>query len=124
MTTTLADLTEKEWQAQALELLGLLGWSHYFTYRSKRSPAGYPDLTCWRERVLFLELKRETGRLSAEQKRVIMGLMNASAEVYVVRPSDLETLGKVLAARWRVTGDLTEQTRREVNPDPPPQVLR
>jgi hypothetical protein len=36
------DLTEKQWQGQVIELATMFGWKHYFTYRSERSPSGYP----------------------------------------------------------------------------------
>src|SRR3954467_15050939 len=95
----LADLTEREWSLTVYELLDMLAWDRYHTYRSKKSRAGYPDETCWRERVLWLELKREGGKLSEEQQRVVRGLLAANAEIYVVRPSALDVLAKVLAYR-------------------------
>ena len=95
----LADLTEKEWQAQVIELAQTLGWKHYFTYRSKRSPAGWPDLQLVRERVLFLELKTEAGKLSHPQRQWLRALTTAGAEAYVCRPRHLPKLAAVLAVR-------------------------
>lgn len=95
----LADLTEAEWHAQVVELAGTLGYLRYHTYRSKRSPAGFPDEVLVRDRVIYLELKREKGKLSPEQRRWVTALLDAGAEIYVVRPSDLDDLALVLAHR-------------------------
>lgn len=94
-----ADMTEKEWQSQVIELATMLGFRHYFTYRSKRSPAGWPDLALVRERLVLAELKREGGRLSDSQRSWLRDLLAAGVETYVCRPSDLELLGKVLSYR-------------------------
>ena len=99
VATPLADLTEKEWQAQVVELARTLGWRHYHTYRSKRSPSGFPDLVLVRDRVVFLELKREKGKLTDDQKGWLRALEAAHAEAYVVRPRDLEALAAILACR-------------------------
>ena len=46
---------------------------------------------------MFIELKRQRGRLSAAQGRTNHQLMMAGAEVYVWKPSDWETAKAVLA---------------------------
>ena len=97
--TPLADLTEKEWSAQVYELARTLGWTRYHTYRSERSQPGFPDEVLVRDRVIFAELKRETGRLSPAQEDWIGKLKRAGAEVYVWRPSDLEEVGATLMRR-------------------------
>lgn len=97
--TGLADMTEKEWAGQVAELCRFLGWRRYHTYRSERSPAGFPDETLVRDRVVFLELKTEKGRLSAAQKDWLGALLDAGAEAYVVRPGDLDDLSKILSGR-------------------------
>jgi hypothetical protein len=97
--TTAVDMTERELTAQVVELATLLGWSRYHTWRSKHSAAGFPDETLWRDRVVFLELKTAKGKLSLDQRRVIAGLVKASAECYVIRPADIDLLAHVLTAR-------------------------
>lgn len=95
----LADLTEKDWAAQVVTLARQLGWRRYHTYRSDRSQPGFPDEVLLRERVIYLELKRETGKLSDAQKDWIGALLAAGAEAYVARPRDLEPLAEILACR-------------------------
>jgi hypothetical protein len=119
-----AALTEREWSAQVYELCHLLRYRRYHTYRSKHSPAGFPDETLVRERVVFLELKTDakTSRCSPAQKDWLRALLAAGAEAYVCRPSDWDDLAQVLRARNRVfTGPawdaherLVERTRTEV----------
>lgn len=96
----LREITEKDWQNQVLKLAATCGWSWYHTHRSERSPAGFPDLTLWgRGRIIFAELKRETGELSPKQVEVITGLRANGAEVYVWRPRDLDEVALTLNSR-------------------------
>lgn len=98
-----ANLTEKEWQKEVVLLARTLKWRHvYHTFDSRRSSHGFPDLVLVRERVVWLELKREgrrAGRLTEQQREWLLALRYAGAEAYVVRPSDLEDLATVLVAR-------------------------
>ena len=120
--TPLADVPEKLWQAQVIDLARMLGWRHQFTWRSKRSPAGWPDLVLVRERLLLLELKTETGKLSPLQREWLRALHAAGQEAYVVRPRDLDSIARVLAHHGdvRSSGEvahialaLREQTQHE-----------
>ena len=116
-------LTEKEWARQVAELARMLSWRRYHTFRSTRSTPGFPDETLVRDRVIFLELKTETGKLSDAQKDWLSALLKASAEAYVARPSDLEDLAEVLQSRGRVDNGLAARTRSELQlanapPDP------
>ena len=113
--TPLADLTEKEWAAQVVQLAQTLGFKRYHTYRSTRSAPGWPDEALVRDRLILLELKAEKGRLSDAQKDWIRALLAAGVEVYVARPSDLEDLAQVLTARWRVSNGLAARTRDAIN---------
>lgn len=59
---------EKEFQAAVVRLAESHGWRVYHTHYSRRSAAGYPDLTLVRKGVLILaELKTDKGRTSAAQ---------------------------------------------------------
>ena len=107
----LDEILEKDWQRQVVDLAEQLGYVVYHTFDSRRSTHGFPDLVLVRDRVVYLECKREnrtTSKLTAEQLRWLAKLKAAGAEVYVVRPSHLEPLAKILAAR----GDYILQTRR------------
>ena len=121
----LDDLLEKEWQQQVVQLFRQLGWTGYHTHDSRRSQPGFPDIVLVRERVLYLELKREKGALSEKQRDWIRRLADAGAEVYVVRPRHLEQLGLILTCRgvpWHGRGPaleaatrLREETRKETD---------
>lgn len=72
------------------------GWKTYHTKDSRKSKAGFPDETCWRDRVFFAELKTEDGVASAAQLTTIEELKAAGAEVYLWRPSDWAEIERVL----------------------------
>lgn len=101
------ELTEKQLTAQVIGpkkdpgLARQLGFTAYHTLRSKGSEAGYPDWTLARERVIFLELKTETGKVSDAQVHWIDVLTRAGAECYVVRPRHLQAIAWVFAKRTR-----------------------
>ncbi len=68
--TTGMKMTERELQNAVLGLAHLLGWWTYHTFDSRRSTAGFPDLTLAhpkQRRLLFVELKAGRGRLSRQQ---------------------------------------------------------
>jgi hypothetical protein len=82
-------VTEKQFMAAVIEMAQMLGWLVYHTHESRRSEAGFPDLVCVRrDRVVFIELKTEKGRLSEDQERWLAALGLAGAEVRCWRPSD------------------------------------
>lgn len=105
------DLSEKQLQGQILDLLAATGWRHrYHTYRSKKSPTGFPDEVWARERVIFAELKTTKGTVSDTQKRWLRALLDAGAEAYVLRPADVDPLTLVLTARQYPDGAWTQRT--------------
>lgn len=93
------DVSERDFKRQVLELAGFYSWLTYWTWNSIHSPPGYPDLTLCRERVIFAELKSDTGRLRYDQKRWIGALRGAGAEVHVWRPKDLQEIANILSRR-------------------------
>ena len=112
----LDELTEKQFEQQLIGskskpgIARMLGWRCYHTLRSKGSEPGYPDWTLVRDRVVFLELKREAGVVSDAQRAWIAALVRAQAEIYVVRPRHLDAITAVLRSRSRadVTAQLDE----------------
>jgi hypothetical protein len=106
----LDDVLEKEWQQQVVALLRTLGYRCYHTHDSRRSQPGFPDLVAIRDRVIYLELKREKGTLTAKQVEWLSGLAKAGAEVYVVRPRHFDHLAAALGPRgtmkWKVALDV------------------
>lgn len=89
-------LSEKAFQAQVVALARLLGWTCYHTHDSRRSTAGFPDLVLVRERVVFVELKSESGRPTAEQSRWLDLLRQAGAQAYLWRPADWPEIEEIL----------------------------
>jgi len=102
-------MSEADWQAQVVQLAGMLGWRHCHTRRSigrgrkwttATSVIGWPDLVLWHEqqqRLLFIELKATAGRLADTQREVLLSLRAAGQEVAVWRPEDLEAIQETLA---------------------------
>lgn len=96
----LRDITEKEWSTQVEGLARRLGFDGYHTFRSQRSPAGWPDWAFFKKnRFLLVELKAETGVLTPKQETVLGQLRDSGVEVYVWRPSDLQQVATVLSRR-------------------------
>lgn len=61
-------MSEDVLQAAIVDLASALGWLVYHTHDSRRSQKGFPDLVLVRRgRLLFVELKDETGPLRVEQ---------------------------------------------------------
>ena len=95
-------LTEKEWAGVVLQVLRLRGWVLFHDTLALRSAAGYPDVTAvhpTQRRVLWIECKTATGRVTASQERWIDALAAAGQEVYVIRPDDHELLLRLAVAR-------------------------
>ncbi len=126
MVNQLEDVTEKEWQQQVKDMAALMGFKRaYHTYDSRRSSSGFPDLVLVRDRIVYVELKREKGKLSPAQHEWLTALVKAKGEVYVARPHDFDALAEAL--RWRpprsVTSADTElgiRTLAELDTAPPP----
>lgn len=99
----LDDMLEKDWQRQVRELATTLGYhAQYHTFDSRRSDTGFPDLVLvspQRRRVVYLELKRERGKVTDRQAAWIRDLHTAGAEVYVARPRHLQVLAAVISGR-------------------------
>lgn len=99
-------MTEAQLQSAVIELAHILGWkvAHFrpaLTARGWRTPvqadgAGFPDLVMVRGlradgRLLFVELKSDTGRISSEQDAWMTALLAATFDtvhvnLYVWRP--------------------------------------
>lgn len=92
-----ANITAPEWQLLATEeqlQQGLRqaalqnGWRFYHTHNSRRSDVGFPDCVCVRNgRLMFFEIKRQSGRVSMQQELWIVELGQVPGiAAYVVRP--------------------------------------
>jgi hypothetical protein len=104
----LEEILEDEWDAQlfrgAKALANTLGWTSYHTLRSKGSRSGYPDRTLVRDRIVFVELKREKTKPTDEQVAWLDKLAVAGGEVYLWRPSDLDEIARILSKRFSFFG--------------------
>ena len=102
-------LTEKQFQANVEELARDLGWTVFHLNLPMRSPAGFPDLVCFRERILFAELKARSprtgrmGKLSPQQIEYAHTIQRAGGEYYAwLFPDDsLEDIASVLQGKAR-----------------------
>ena len=86
------DASEGDFQARVLQLAKATGWSHYHTHDSRKSPAGFPDLVLWRDRVMFRELKTNTGTATPAQLETLFALDGAGADARVWRPKMWEAI--------------------------------
>jgi hypothetical protein len=103
-------ITEARFQADVEQLLTLFGWRWFHAPANKPSAsgrvqnvkAGFPDLCAVRgTRLLFAELKTQTGRLGPGQPEWLDGVERAGAESYLWRPEDMETIRTLLASPER-----------------------
>lgn len=87
--------SEDEFQSAVLELAQHLGYQvRYHNPDSRRSQAGFPDLvlaSSTRRRVLFRELKTDTGTVRPKQRVCLEILTLAGANAGVWRPKDLRS---------------------------------
>lgn len=97
--------TEAQWQLRVQSIARINGWKYYHAPdnmpnkygRIQNIIPGFPDLVLVKNgRIIFAELKKETGRLSESQKEWIDELKQCNLEVYVWRPSDENLINKVL----------------------------
>jgi hypothetical protein len=82
--------TEKQWQRTVVATAEALGWTAVHL-------PGWPDLILLRDgRVLFVELKREGGKLTRQQERwqEIFTRQRIAHDVW--RPSDYDRMVKIL----------------------------
>lgn len=83
-------MREGELEANVAALCKSLGLLYYHTYRSTRSPAGFPDdVIVGPHGMIYRELKREGENPSAAQQEWLDGLQAVGQDVGVWRPADL-----------------------------------
>ena len=91
-------VSEKDFAQAVVEYAQAWGWTVWRTWNSKHSPAGEPDLRMVRPpRVIFAELKSETGKLTTKQAEAVALLRECPGTwCYVWRPSDWDEIEGVL----------------------------
>lgn len=91
-------ITEKQFQAQVIQLAKLFGWLIYHTYDSRRSVAGFPDLILLRRgQMIVAELKVGKNRPTPDQTRWLAEFRRTPAQVFLWTPDDLDGITSALA---------------------------
>jgi hypothetical protein len=108
-------VSENQWERTLVSLARVNGWkvAGFRTAQvggSWQTPVrhdakGWPDLVLVRDRVIFVELKTDRGRVRPEQHWWIDVLEGAGQEVYVWRPSDWDEAVSVLRKDREWKGD-------------------
>lgn len=117
MTTKTVDMSERAFQSAVLDYAERLNWKTAHFHDSRRevrrrdgskqmigdkAAAGFPDLVMIRDRrMIFAELKTETGKLSAAQAEWEQALdffadMTDGVEYFVWRPAHWPLIERVL----------------------------
>ena len=101
---SLRALSEDDFQPQVIDLAHIYGFRHMHVRRTigkgrrwvtGTSCVGWPDLVLWAPRttrIIFAELKTETGKVSVEQALVLTELATAGGHVHVWRPRDFDAI--------------------------------
>jgi len=95
MPTPKLQTTEADLREQIRTLCKLYGWLMYFTWNSRNSPSGFPDLVLvnpQQKRVVFAELKRQGGRVTDSQTQWQAALIMCDQEVHVWYPDDINRI--------------------------------
>ena len=81
-------MPEKELAENVRLLSASLGWKHYHTWNSIHSARGFPDCCLVKPpRLVFVELKREAGSVTAAQQEWLDALHGCNIETYIWRPT-------------------------------------
>jgi hypothetical protein len=114
-------MNEAAWQQQVVDLARLTRWLVHHTRPARRADGtwstpiqgdpGFPDLVMIRgSRVLWVELKSDTGRLTTDQMAWRDRLLLAGQEWYCWRPRDWPKVQKTLRpadhSNLRLTDDI------------------
>lgn len=102
------------WQNKIVEAARYHGWWVYHPYDSRRSQAGWPDLTLIRPpRIVFAELKNATGIITNDQREVIELLNDCTGvEAYVWRPDDWPAVLSLLSRDGNPSSPPTKTSQR------------
>jgi len=89
MTSTekaLYAMSEAEWQEQVIALAEHFGWWWWRDNMSTRNRRGMTDLILFRDRIIWAELKKETGKSRPGQPEFAARVIRAGGKHYIWRP--------------------------------------
>lgn len=110
-------MTETQLQDAVLELAGTLGWLGYHTHDSRRSAAGFPDLTLVRApRIVLAELK--VGKNDRSLQQVVWGDALEHVEAAIAQPFEFVGVPLFAYRLWRDTDWLSGVIERELTARP------
>ena len=103
--------SEREFQAQLIKVVEMLGGLVYHTYDSRRSARGYPDLTIVLKngparRVIWAELKAGKKQPTDSQWIWLRGLPDHQA--YLWRPDDWDDAVRIIQYGHRVSAGMVQ----------------
>ena len=109
LNDALARETEAQFQTWVCDLAGACGFRrmHVYAHGAKLAgpERGFPDwVFAGNGRVIYAELKRKGGRLSAEQVAWHTALRMAGADVYVWYPSDRPAIERIFTQARMASG--------------------
>ena len=97
-------IAESKFQTLVEELAAYCGWTTFHLNAPQRSPAGFPDLVMFRDRIIFAELKvrrpsdGRMGKLAPAQIEYAHTIQRAQGEYYSwLFPDDKDEIARVLA---------------------------
>lgn len=92
-------MSEREFMRQVVQIARLNGFWCWHDFDARKNNPGFPDLVlahAGRGVLLWRELKRETGKTTDDQERVMAMLRACGQDVAVWRPSDWDQIVAVL----------------------------
>jgi hypothetical protein len=89
-------MTEAQWQRIVEECAAANGWTCWHDHDARRNDSGLPDLILIRDRVIWVELKRDGKQPTKVQRWFHDVLRGAGQEVYVWTPSMFAEVKAVL----------------------------
>ena len=104
-------LSERDFQAQLMQVVEMFGGLVYHTYDSRRSARGYPDLTIVLKngparRVIWAELKAGKKQPTDSQWIWLRGLPDHQA--YLWRPDDWDDAVRIIQEGHRVSAGMVQ----------------
>lgn len=89
--------SEADFQTKITDLCDLLGLKWHHETDSRKTRKGWPDLViAGPSHVIFVEVKREKGKVTTEQAEWLQTLKKAGALVQIWRPSDWDRAERIL----------------------------